>query len=230
MRSIRSSFLIIILISFSGNLICQDVVAVLDRIYGPDQTLFNGKKYTYYPPPGTERHQYLFSPDFVEGSVTIKGKNYNDVTLNYDIFNQQLLLQFPDKNGPRNRIEVSKARLESFRLGNMNFEYLKLEKEPRFFQVLGQSPVQILYYWRKNLDVNGIIGSYHLTFTRAVRDSFILKDGQLKPFNTKRKLITLFDPGIRPEIKSYLRKNKVNVKKASDRVIEEMLVFIANLK
>jgi len=224
------SLLLIILFSFSGTLISQDAVTILDRIYGLDQTLCNGKKYNYFLPSGTNGHQYLFSPDYVVGSVTLKGKCYQDITLNYDIFNQQLLLQYKDETGALNIIEVSKAWLKSFRLGNMNFEFLNLEQNPRFYQVLGEGPVRILYFWRKNLNLDVVIGSSDFTFTAAVRDSYVFMDGQLKPFRTKRKLIGLFDPGHRQEIKSYLRKNKVKVKKASDQTMEEMITFIGNIK
>jgi len=213
MRNIRCILLFSVFFSFSGTLISQEAVAIFDRLYGLDQTLYNGKKYSYFLPPGTNGHQYLFSPDYVAGSVTIKGKCYQDITLNYDIFNQQLLLQYEDETGALSIIEMSKAWLESFTLGNMNFEFLNLEQNPRLFQVLGEGPVRILYYWRKNLNLDIAVGSSDFFFTNAVRDSYILLDEQLKPIRTKRSLIGLFDPGQRQEIKSYLRKNNSFKKK-----------------
>ncbi|MFH1297571.1 MAG: hypothetical protein ABIJ04_09900 [Bacteroidota bacterium] len=230
MQSISCSFLFIILFSFSGTLISQDAATILDRVYGLDQTLINGKKYNFLPPFGTKRDQFLFSPVYIAGSVTLKGKGYQDIELNYDIFNQQLLLKYVDEAGGRNSIEVSKAWLTNFSLGNMNFEFLHLEQEPHFYQVLGERPVQILYYWRKNLDLDVVVGSYNYIFTRAVRDSYVFMDGQLKPFRSKRSLVRLFNPRYRQEIKSYLRKNKVNVKKASDKAMAEMITFIRNIR
>jgi hypothetical protein len=230
MKSLTWSLLFFLLISYSGTLRSQDAAKVLDRVYGLDQTLCNGKKYTYFPPAGAKGHQYLLSQTFSNGSITLNGKCYQDVYLNYDIFNQQLLLQFKSETILRNTIEVSKAWLTGFSLGSMNFEFLDLEKEPRFFQVLGAGPVRILYFWRKNLDVDGSVGSFSLTFTRAVRDSYVFTNGQLKPFTSKRSLIKLFDAAHRPEIKSYLRKNKIKIRKASDQAIAEMITFIGNLK
>jgi hypothetical protein len=220
----------IILFSFPGKLISQDAVKVLDRVYGLDQTLCNGKKYNYVPPPGTKRNQYLLSRNYISGSVTLKGKCYQDITLNYDLFNQQLLLKYEDERGAMNIIEVSKAWLTSFSLGKKNFEFLNLEKDPRFFQVLGEGQVRILYYWRKDLKLESTMGSYRYTFSPAIRDSYVLTDGQLKPFITKRNLIGLFDPGHRPAIKSYIRKNKIKVRKASDQVMADLITFIGNIK
>jgi hypothetical protein len=78
--------------------------------------------------------------------------------------------------------------------------------------------------------VDDAVGSANFIFTKAVRDSYVLMDGQLKPFSTKRSLVRLFSKEHRPEIKSYLRKNKIKVKKASDKAMAEMITFIGNLK
>lgn len=230
MKNIIRSLLLILLLSCSGTLISQDVVKVLDQVYGLDQTLCNGRKYLYLAPAGSNGHQYLVSPDYITGSVTLMGKCYQDISLNYDILNQQLLLKYNDGSGIPKIIDVSKAWLKSFSLGAMNFEFLSLDKEPRFFQTLGEGQVRILYFWRKTLNIDGSVGSYHFTFTRALRDSYVFMDGQLKQFRTKRSLIRLFEPAHRPEIKSYLRKNKVNVRKSSDQAMAAMIAFIGNIR
>jgi hypothetical protein len=87
-----------------------------------------------------------------------------------------------------------------------------------------------LYFWHKSLNLNDAIGSYNFLFTKSNRDAYVLTGGQLKPFSSKQSLISLFDPGHRQEIKSYLRKNKINVKKASDEEMAELITFIATLK
>ena len=230
MKSIKILLLLFLLFSFSVTLISQDAITILDQVYGLDQILYNGKKYNYYLPIGTKGHQYLVSPVYIAGSLTLKEKCYHDINLNYDIFNQQLLLKYQDENGATKIIEVSKAWIKSFQLGNMKFEYLSMEKKPRYFQVLGEGEVRILFYWRKSFDLEGSIGSYYYTFSKPIRDSFVLKNGQLKPFNTNQGFIRIFDPAHRPEIKSYMRKNKVRVKKASDQAMSEMINFIGNLK
>jgi hypothetical protein len=230
MKRITYSFLIIILFSFSETIQSQNVSKDYDQVYGLDQTLCNGKKYNYFATPGTSGHQYLLSPGFETGSVTLKGKIYQDIILNFDIFNQQLLLQFSDGTGKVNIIEVSQAWLQGFRLGKRNFELLTLEKDPCFYQVLGEAPVRILYYWRKSLNLSNTIGTSNYVFSAAVRDSFVLMDGKLKPFNSKRSLIRLFEAGHRQEIKSYIRKHKIRIRKASDQVMGEMITYIGHLR
>jgi hypothetical protein len=226
MKSVICSYLVMIIFSLPGTLKSQEAVKVLDAVYGLDQTLYNGKKYLYAPPPGTNGDQYLLSSLYSDGSVTLQGKCFQDVALNYDVYNQELLLLYADKNFPRNVIEVSKAWLTGFSLESMNFKLLTLEQEPRFYQVLGEDTVRILYFWRKNLGLNDAIGSANFIFKPSVRDSFIFMGGKLNAFWTKKSLIRIFDPQLRPQIKSYLRKNRVNVKKASDQQMTELIRFI----
>ncbi len=141
-KSKLHSILVIVLFTLSGLLKSQDGAGIADKVYGLDPTLYNGKKYTYFLPASTGSHQYLFSPDYVSGSVTINGKTYEGILLNYDIYNQQLLLKFADETGAMNILEVSGAWLESFLIGTTGFEYLDIGKGPRIYQVLGSGPVR----------------------------------------------------------------------------------------
>jgi hypothetical protein len=225
MKAVISSFLIILFFSFQGVVRSQQLNNP-DVVYGPDQTLYNGKKYLYRPPPGTTGNQYLVSQLFFPGSVTLQGKTYRDLVLNYDVFNQQLLLQYADEHDPLNVIELSKSWLTHFTLDSLHFEYLRLDQGPQFYQVLGSGAVRVLYFWRKSMNLNDRIGTTNYVFSKPVRDAYILKDGKLRYFNSRSSLVRIFDKAQRAGIKNYLRKNKVRVNSASDKVMTDMINFI----
>jgi hypothetical protein len=130
--------------------------------------LYNGKKYTYAAPSGTTGHPFLLSSLYVHGSVTIKGRSYDSIMVNYDVFNQVLVFRYADETSPWNKIEISRAWLTSFRLADKNFELLTIEKEPQFYQVLGEGTVRILYFWRKTLNLNDVIGSTNYVFSKPL--------------------------------------------------------------
>ncbi len=213
-----------------GQLFSQDAQKELDKVYGLDQTLYNGKKYTYVILYSTTGHQYLITPQYSYGSVTIKGTRYENTFLNYDIFNQQLLLKYLDATGAAITLEVSKAWLQGFSMANKNFEFLHLEKEPSFYQVLGEDSLKILYFWRKVLDLEAVVGSANYIFKKPIRDSFVLMDGQLLPFSSKRSFIRLFGPENKSEIKSYMRKNKIKIRKSPDQAMEGLIKYVANIR
>ena len=76
-----------------------------DRSYGEDFDLRSGKQYAhnYYNVTG---HQFFYSPLFREGSLTIRGSFYEGALLNYDIYNQLLLLQHTDRIGRTELFEI----------------------------------------------------------------------------------------------------------------------------
>ena len=223
------SLLVIILFCFSGKLISQDAKE-LDLVYGLDPLLYNGKKYTYFLPPGTGGNQFLFSPDYFVGQVTVKGKSFDGITLNYDIYNQQLLFQYADATGAFNIIEISKAWVEGFRLGDKDFQYLTFGDGARFYQVLGDGPLFILYYWRKKLELDASHGATYFTFSPSLKNQYVLSGDRLRPFRNKRSLISQFDAGHKQEIRNYLYRNRIKLKKASDQAMTDLINFIGNLE
>jgi len=229
MNSLIRSLILIFLIFCPGTFSAQDAFREMDQVYGPDPLLYNGKKYSYFLPHGTGGHQFLISEEYLTGEVTVKGIKFDGVALNYDIYNQQLLLQCANETGASNIIEVSRAWLESFRLDTLEFKYLNFDRDPRFYQVLGDKPCQILYYWRKNLKLSNFSGHANYTFLPPVKTRYVLTGGELHPFSSKSSLIAIFDPMHKLEIKNYMKNNKIKLKQASDQVMTELINFIGNL-
>jgi hypothetical protein len=229
MKGIIRSLLVILLFILSGRLISQDVALDMGRVYGLDPLLYNGKKYSYFMPHGTGGNQFLTSTDYYYGEVTIRGKRFEGVSLNYDIYNQQLLLQYMNESGAGEIIEISKAWLESFRLDNMLFRYLSFEDGPRFYQVLGEGPLFILYYYRKDLKLDYANGTSNFAFTPPKKSRFVLIKDKFGQFGNNRGFVSLFDPSVKTAIRGYIRDKGINVKKASDQTMTELINYIGNL-
>jgi len=225
MNGLMRSLIVIILLIFQGKLVSQD----MDRVYGPDPLLYNGKKYSYFLPRGTGGNQFLISTDYINGEVTIKGKRFEGVSLNYDIYNQQLLLQYTNESGAIDIIEISKAWLESFRLDNLLFRYLNLDNGAKFYQVLGNGPFLMLYYYRKDLKLDYANGTQIFAFSSPSKSRYVLISNKLHPFGNARGLVSLFDPAHRSGIRNYIRDNGIKVKKASDQTMTELINYIGNL-
>ena len=230
MNGLTRSLLVIFLIFFSVKLISQDAFQEIDRVYGLDPLLFNGRKYTYFFPQVTGGNQFLLSTEYKTGEVTIKGNKFEGIDLNYDIYNQLLLIQYAGESGSLNIIEVSKAWLESFRIGNLEFKLLDYGNGQRFYQVLGEGPFFILYYWRKDLKLDASYGASNFAFTPPIKSQYVLIGDKLWPFRNKRSLISIFDRELKQDIKSYINRNKVRMKNASDQTMTQLINYIGNLE
>jgi len=197
----------------------------LSRVYGLDPVLYNGIIYASVYPKNVKGDQYYSSSNFIRGEATIRGIKYTNLDLNYDIYKQELLLKYLNPNNTYNIIMVSKAWLESFSIGNINFGFYSTPEIPRrIYQVLGNYSIRLLYYNKKILQLNNAVGSSSFYFL-PVKELFVFMDNSILKFHNNRSFIHLFAPEKQPIIKKYLRKNRIKVSKAPDNVMEELINF-----
>jgi hypothetical protein len=224
-----------ILISFSLLLNLLNVSAQQpgdnkDNIYGLDPLLYNGRSYTYFLPPNTGGSQYLNDSQFEIGSVTIRGITFNNLALNYDILNQELILKYKTSLSGTSVIIISEAWLESFSLRDTNFELITSQDTlKRIYQVLGTGPDRILYHFAKDLELDNVQGSRKYSFTPAIKEMYLYRDGNIFKYRNNKIFYSLFDSSKRPALKEYLKKNKINVKKVSDKTMHELISWCNSL-
>lgn len=201
-----------------------------DNIYGLDPLLYNGRSYTYFLPSTTGGSQYLIDNQFENGSVTIRGITFNKLALNYDIYNQELILKYNTNLAGIRAIIISDAWLESFRVRDMDFEMITSQDTlKRIYQVLGNGPNRILYFWQKDLELDNVQGSKKFTFTSAMKEMYLYRDGNILKYRNNKIFYTMFGSAQRTIIKEYLRKNKINVKKVKDKTMIELISYINSL-
>lgn len=197
-----------------------------DPVYGFDQLLYNGKVYYYYPLPGTAGTQYLFDTFDSLGSITVRGVTFNNINLNYDIYNQHLILKYKNDIGSQSLIEISYAWLEKASFHGSDFITLtRPNSTKRLYQVIGSGPEKILYYRSKELLVDNMKSTKNHYFTSGRKDMYVMTGGTLLLFKSNRDYIKSFNQSRQPLIKTYLHKNKINVKSASDMIMTDLINY-----
>jgi len=201
-----------------------------DRVYGFDPLLYNGRLYTFFPQPGTGGTQFLFNKFDTIGSVTLRGVTYSNLTLNYDIYSQQLVLKYYSTMGSASLIEISCAWLEKFELGGCHF---KIETETdttkRIYQVLGDGTEKIKYYRKKELLLYNqpISGIYY--FSKVNREMYVLTGNRMIKFKNNRGFVAAFSSSKQELIKKYLRNHNIKVTKANDLSMTELINYCNTL-
>jgi len=228
-KSFACSIFLFIFFCSSGNLFSQHTYSGLEKVYGSGPLLFNGIKYDFFPPMGTSGHQYLVSNEEISGKVTIKGITFENIKFNYDIYNQELLLSYTDSEESSTLIQVSKAWLESFYLGDRYFEKCSFEEETRFYQVLGSDTLKVLYFWKKYFELDKSFGSKNFSFSAANKNMFVLRNGVLLSFKNKRSFISIFEPEKKSSIKAYLHNSRFKFKHADDASMAGLIDYVSNL-
>ena len=245
MNIIKYSLLLFFCCLISENIFPQGSFQEFDNRYGLDPQVFNGRKYSYFLPSGTGGHQYWLSQEFAEGFLEMRGKGdgetgrkgeeekgrYREVYfLNYDVYNQKVLLKFEDESGAVQIIEMPDSRLDGFSLGDARFEILPYEEQDRIFQVLGNDKYKILIYCRKDLKLSNSTGYATYSFSLPLKTRYVLTEDRIRQFGSKGSFIKIFDPSVKPLINNYLKDKKISLKQASDRELSDLIDYISKLK
>lgn len=230
MTLLPRSILLLLMALVSISAFAQQSSDNLDPLYGLDPLLYNGRIYYFYPLPGTGGTQYLSDEFDLHGSITLRGTTYQDVNINYDIYNQQLVLKFKDALGSSKIIEVSQAWLESFVLHGKFFEVFPVSGSTKqIYQVLGTGDKKILYSHTKKLRLHTqtISGLYY--FSKTITEKYVYNQNRIVKFNSNRSFLSAFSPGEQVMIKKYLRKQNINVKNSTEATQYELINFCKSI-
>lgn len=197
--------------------------------YSLDQNLINGVQYynRYYRVRG---HPDLYN-DSQTGSVTLSGVRYDNVRINYDIYNQYLILDFTGKGNGKNRLIIPPVLTQAFQLGDSNFEKLNPDhKEPEFYQIIGVDSLRFLIHYSKLLInyTNDLRNTGY--FTEPDRTYYLEYKGEVYSITKRTSLIELFPATYRKEIRKYMRVRMVNLKKATPGELNDLLNFLSLLE
>ena len=205
------------------------VMEVQDTI--DKQILYNGRiwRNNYLNIGGT---QFLFSNEFLPGSVTIDDKVFNgkNLGLKFNIFDDELLTV----TGTGTVLQLNKEMVENFTLDfegkTYSFRNLpvdSLNSLSGFVQVLydGATPLYVRY--KKEIRLRSSVEESDL-FLQSYR-VFVMKDGILHKVNNKKSLTRVLADR-KDEVKNYIRSNHVRISKNLPESFAPVLKFYDSLR
>ena len=204
----------------------SDLSSYIREKHGYDLNLINGILY-YDKYKGVLNHPFYSGEDLLPGSVVISGISYEDVQINYDIYSQYLVLEYPAAAGSSYSIILSPEHTDAFHLDGDYFEKLVLDgRGPLFYQVINVNGLTCYIYWEKKR----MTKSYQFQdfFTEPDRRCFLDYDGTISPFSNRRSFVSLISGVPKKEIKGYMRNNLIQLSVASPEQLENLLQFISS--
>lgn len=222
-------YLITAFLTFTLTAFSQGNREEVESIYGLDPTLFNGEIYKYYLPQDTKGDQFLQGSLFRPGEITIKGVTYTDVAMNYDIYNQQVLVQYENREG-KNILKVPLALVRDFSIEKRHFEVIPLQDTNRLIvQVFGKGKYRILKKWVKTQKIVMTYTVPYYEFSPARYQYYLEKRSSREKFRSNRNFISLLDPAVQDAARKYLRKHKIVIRKAGDTDLLEFISYCNSL-
>ena len=200
-----------------------------DLSYGPDYNLINGIKYlNLYP--NADGHAFFGENQFYTGLLVMADREYQDVYLKYDIFNQNIILQYSPVAGGTAQILLHNELIYEFKIdGKLFRKYFFSETGTRFYQVVTSGKIYCLYYWEKVLNYSPTSALSLYDFTPQKKVSYIVMNGKPYRYLSKKQFLKLFHVQHQKEIKQFIRYNKIWLKNESDANMRRLLEFCNQL-
>ena len=193
---------------------------------GFDQNLINGILY-YDKYKNVLNHPYYTGEELLPGSVVISGVSYEDVQINYDIYSQYLVFEYPVASGSSYKIIISPEHTDAFNLDGNYFEKLILDdRGPLFYQLIRVNGLICYIHWEKKK----VTKSYQFTdyFTETNQRFYLDYYGKLSPFSNRKSFVSLISGVPKKEIKRYIRKNVIQLSDGTPEQLEDLLQFISS--
>jgi hypothetical protein len=207
----------------------SDLSAYIHEKHGFDQKLINGIIY-YDKYKHVLNHPYHSREESLPGWVVISGTCYDDVQINYNIYSQQLILEYPDVSGSFYKIILSPAHTDEFQLDGDYFKRISLDEQgPLFYQVIRVNDlICYIHYEKQMLTMSNHLGfSYYFSGTK--RSYFLDFYGNLFPFTNRRTFVSLISSVSKKEMKKYMRRNEIKLSDAKPEQLEGLLKFISSI-
>jgi len=201
-----------------------------EKQYGPDPDLLNGRKYNFIY-RSAEGNPFFEVPGVVSSNIQIKGKLYVDQRIRFDIYNQLIILEFKDVSGARSSIVLNDEVVDYFTLGYLHFKkFSGKDGLERFGQLVYLDSISCIYFWKKDYLSELEDGQRYYRFSGPVRDAVIISGAQIKAYGNKKSFLKCFQKRDRKKIKSRMREERINPRKANVLEMQSLLKYINQLQ
>jgi hypothetical protein len=199
-----------------------------DHLNGPDYNLLNGRQY-YLPYSGIS-HPYFNTDRYRPGSLLLNGEAYDSVTINYDISDQQVILQYPGISGQNIKVVLNRELIDHFKIDGKTFRKMSFpETGSSFFQVVSSGDISCFLRWEKRLNRSSYSGNTSYKYSKQSREIYLQKGGQLYVVRSRSSFTGIFDEAYQEEIKGFLRREKIRFRNASDEKLGDLMNFCIEL-
>ncbi len=207
-----------------------DAITSYHDFLGSNASLYNGIEYVAYPLAINEGHPFFLFDRFDTATVIYDGVPYHQVRLLFDLAQDVLVVEPPFQGSV---IQLYNERIKSFTLFGHNFVRIVDDSARResiatgFYEVLYSGKSLLLRKDNKDIEQNLVYDGMQI-FIREKINYYLLRDGSYHPINNKKELLNLMSDR-KKEIRQFLRKNKIRLRKDMDDALVRAVAFYDRL-
>ncbi len=192
--------------------------------------IINGKEYIFYSYPGKST-PLLFSGSVFRSDLIFNNRKYSNVKLQYDTFIDEVIYtdtsRFMDYGFPR--MCLNKELIDKFNINYngeiLNFTYMRFPDDSKnhpedgFYELAYDGPSRYIIKHRSTLYIRDAINEYSYSPV-----SYILIGGTYGKFKNTKDFILMFGQRAE-EIKEFIQRKKIKIRKADKKDICEILKY-----
>jgi sulfur transfer complex TusBCD TusB component (DsrH family) len=177
-----------------------------------------------------KENQFLFSKEFVPGSVIVSGKSFDDINLRYDIYNDEIMIITDNEK----ILQLNKEMVDSFSLKYENrlHQFSRLDGDSinqlkGYVDVLYNGKTDLYVKYRKEIS-RVTQGKMYDIFIQSDK-VYLLKNGIVHHIKNKRAFLALLSDN-KQQVKVYIKSNKIKVISKKPESFVAVLKFYDSLK
>jgi hypothetical protein len=215
-----------------------------EQKYGLNPELINGEKYHYHFFTASGDPYFEFSQNRISAvenngkvyddaaqdalaSIVIKGKQYSEQHVRYDIYQQLVILDYMDQHGAPASVVLRNNWVEQFEIEGQTFKKFKDQHgKVRFGQVVFEGTVSCVFFWRKEYSPELQNGQKTYSFSEPIREAVLITDGLSCHFRNRRGFLNCFLTEERAQVKAYIKEEHINIRKAGPDAMRRLMKSI----
>jgi len=210
----------------------QELVSnILDKAqqaYGPNEVIENGRIYIPIH-PRANGYPYFLDADWMMGKLVMKGDNFNDLNIKYNVNLEELILK-KEKENKENHLPIvlNNNFIDSFELEGHHF--INLDSMPGtdelsdFAELIYQGEIIFLIKHTKEFLNRYSQSNPYGAYSKLNSTYYIYETERLTRVGTKKSFLNYFEPN-RKEIKKFMRQNRIKYKKASHIQLHDLIKY-----
>lgn len=182
---------------------------------GLDVLLFNG--HYFYPENNiVEGTPFWNNDSLISGDIYIDGRVFSNQNFIYDIFHQEFILVFDDRNKAQKYIVLASDRIDSVKTGNTCFIKNNFtEINNAFLQTAYTGKISCFLSWKVEKSFNSFGDKVGFRYTHKGYTIYVSLNNQLLKLSRKKDFLELLPESDRNEISTFMRRKRIRWKRIS---------------
>ena len=231
MRSFNYFIFFFLLLFAANDSISQNLRAQFDSIYNRDPSLYNGIIFSDIYTRSVAGTQFFKENSFKRNDLGLKDKVFEQEYINYDVYNQKLLLTYLDDNYAQKMIELPIENVTFFKIDDSYFEVLiDPENNYKIYEVFEVKEGKLLVNWTKYMKKNSSTGKYSYRFSDIQRQVWLLKNEEYFRIKNNKTFLTYIADNQNIEVQKYFKSTKFKIQKADSIALRKFIQFLNTLE